>query len=60
MSRAADFGIHESTLIRKSHWIDDTLSKQGFAITTKTPTEDDIAIVNVSEVRVNRPKKTNN
>ena len=37
---AADFGIHESTLIRKSHWIEDTLSKQGFALTTQTPTED--------------------
>ena len=57
---AADFGIHESTLIRKSHWIENTLSKQSFAITTKTPTEDDIAIVDMSEVRVNRPKKTNN
>ncbi len=22
---AADFGIHESALIRKSHWIEDTL-----------------------------------
>ena len=55
---AADFGIHESTLIRKSHWIEDTLSKHGFAITTQTPTKDDIAIVDVSEVRVNRPKKT--
>lgn len=55
---AADFGIHESTLIRKSHWIETVLSKQGFAITTQTPTKDDIAIVDVSEVRVNRPKKT--
>ncbi|OOR87595.1 transposase family protein [Moraxella bovis] len=55
---AADFGIHESTLIRKSHWIEDTLSKQGFAIATQTPTKDDIAIVDVSEVRVNRSKKT--
>lgn len=54
---AADFGIHESTLIRKSHWIEDTLSKQGFAIAAQTPTKDDIAIVDVSEVRVNRPKK---
>ncbi|UYZ71254.1 transposase family protein [Moraxella bovis] len=55
---AADFGIHESTLIRKSHWIEDTLSKQGFAIVAQTPTKDDIAIVDVSEVRVNRSKKT--
>lgn len=57
---AADFGIHESTLIRKSHWIEDTLSKQGFAIVTQTPTKDDIVIVDVSEVRVNRPKKSKN
>ena len=56
----ADFDIHESTLIRKSHWIEDTLSKQSFAITTQIPTKDDIAIVDVSKVRVNRPKKTNN
>ena len=57
---AADFDIHESTLIRKSYWIEDILSKQGFAITTQTPTKDDIAIVDVSKVRVNYPKKTNN
>lgn len=54
---AADFGIHESTLIRKSHWIEAVLSEQGFAIATQTPTKDDIVIVDVSEVRVNRPKK---
>lgn len=57
---AADFGIHESTLIRKSHWIENVLSKQGFAIATQTPTKDDIVIVDVSEVRVNRPKKSKN
>lgn len=57
---AADFGIHESTLIRKSHWIEDILSKQGFVIATQTPTKDDIVIVDVSEVRVNLPKKSKN
>ena len=55
---AADFGIHESTLIRKSHWIETILSEQGFAIATKNPNKDDIVMVDVSEVRINRPKKT--
>ncbi|MDO4431460.1 MAG: hypothetical protein Q4B95_09285 [Lonepinella koalarum] len=46
--------------IRKSHWIETVLSKQGLAIATQTPTKDDIVIVDVSEVRVNRPKKSKN
>jgi len=55
---AADFGIHESNLIRRSKWAEDTLIKNGFHIADKMVTSEDTVLVDVTEIRVNRPKKT--
>ena len=44
---AADFGIHESTLIRRSQWVESTLNAE------------DTVIVDATEVKINRPKKIN-
>ena len=55
---AADFGIHESNLIRRSKWAEDTLIKNGFHIADKMVTSEDTVLVDATEIRVNRPKKT--
>lgn len=54
---AADFGIHESNLIRRSHWVEETLIQNGFTISKRTLSSDDTVIIDATEVRINRPKK---
>lgn len=56
---AADFNIHESNLIRKSHWIEETLIQNGFHIKKQMVEENDIVLIDATEVKVNRPKKSN-
>ncbi|VIZ36415.1 transposase-like protein, IS1381 ISSpn7 [Streptococcus pneumoniae] len=55
---AADFGIHESNLIRRS-WVEVTLVQSGVTI-SRTPlsSEDTVMIIDATEVKINRPKKT--
>ncbi|HEV8731716.1 TPA: IS5 family transposase [Streptococcus pneumoniae] len=55
---AADFGIHESNLIRRSQWVEVTLVQSGFTI-SRTPlsSEDTVMIIDATEVKINRPKK---
>lgn len=55
---AADFGIHESNLIRRSKWVEETLLKNGFHIENRAVTSEDTVLVDATEIRVNRPKKT--
>ena len=55
---SADFGIHESNLIRRSKWAEDNLIKNGFHIADKMVTSEDTVLVDATEIRVNRPKKT--
>ena len=55
---AADFGIHESNLIRRSKWAEDTLIKNGFHIADEMVTSEDTVLVDATKIRVNRPKKT--
>lgn len=54
---AADFGIHESNLIRRSKWAEEVLIKNGFHIEKRTVTSEDTVLVDATEIRVNRPKK---
>ncbi|MDO5651405.1 MAG: transposase family protein [Moraxella sp.] len=54
---AADFGIHETTLIRKSHWIECKLLKHGFHLNKPKITEADI-IINTAEIQSIVPKKS--
>ncbi|VFI06708.1 IS1381, transposase OrfA [Streptococcus pneumoniae] len=56
---ATDFGIHESNLIRRSQWVEVTLVQSGFTI-SRTPlsSEDTVMIIDATEVKINRPKKT--
>ncbi|CIV71142.1 IS1381%2C transposase OrfA [Streptococcus pneumoniae] len=55
---AADFGIHESNLIRRSQWVEATLVQSGVTI-SRTPlsSEDTVMIIDATEVKINRPKK---
>lgn len=55
---AADFGIHESNLIRRSKWVEEVLIKNGFHIANRAVTSEDTVLVDATEIRVNRPKKT--
>ncbi|HEW2927482.1 TPA: IS5 family transposase [Streptococcus pneumoniae] len=55
---AADFGIHESNLIRRSQWVEVTLVQSGVTF-SRTPlsSEDTVMIIDATEVKINRPKK---
>ncbi|WP_142356608.1 helix-turn-helix domain-containing protein, partial [Streptococcus pneumoniae] len=55
---AADFGIHESNLLRRSQWVEVTLVQSGVTI-SRTPlsSEDTVMIIDATEVQINRPKK---
>ncbi|WP_239657953.1 transposase family protein, partial [Streptococcus agalactiae] len=54
---AADFGIHESNLIRRSQWVESTLIQSGFTISKTHLSAEDTVIVDATEVKINRPKK---
>lgn len=56
---AADFNIHESNLIRKSHWVENPLIQHGFHLKKQSIEDNDIIIIDATEVKVNRPKKSN-
>ena len=56
---AADFGIHESNLIRRSQWVEETLVQNGFTISKTHLSAEDTVIVDATEVKINRPKKIN-
>ena len=56
---SADFGIHESNLIRRSQWVEATLIQSGFAISKTHLSAKDTVIVDATEVKINRPKKIN-
>ncbi|VLZ56035.1 IS1381, transposase OrfA [Streptococcus pneumoniae] len=55
---AADFGIHESNLIRRSQWVEVTLVQSGVTISKTHLSAEDTVIVDATEVKINRPKKT--
>ena len=54
----ADFGIHESYLIRRSQWVEATLIQSGFTISKTYLSAEDTVIVDATEVKINRPKKS--
>ena len=54
----ADFGIHESNLIRRSQWVEETLIQSGFTISRTQLSAEDTVIVDATEVKINRPKKS--
>ncbi|MFD3105205.1 transposase family protein, partial [Streptococcus agalactiae] len=54
---AADFGIHESNLIRRSQWVESTLIQSGFTISKTHLSAEDTVIVDATEVKINRTKK---
>jgi len=54
---ALDYEIHESNLIRRSHWVEKMLVENGFTIEKGKVAPNDTAIVDATEIRVNRPKK---
>ena len=56
---AADFGIHESNLIRRSRWVEETLVQNGFTISKVAVNTEDTLLIDATEVNINRPKKTN-
>lgn len=47
---ALDFGIHESNLVRRSHWLEETLLQNGFSIPKYKAPEDGFIIVDVTEI----------
>ena len=54
----ADFGIHESNLTRRSQWVEVILLQSGFTISKTHLSAEDTVIVDATEVKINRPKKT--
>ncbi|VJJ17075.1 IS1381, transposase OrfA [Streptococcus pneumoniae] len=55
---AADFGIHESNLIRRSQWVEVTVQSGVTISRTPLSSEDTVMIIDATEVKINRPKKT--
>ena len=55
---AADFGIHESNLIRRSQWVEVTLVQSGVTISRTPLSSEDTVMIDATEVKINRPKKT--
>ena len=55
---AADFGVHESNLIRRSHWVEEVLVQNGFTIGKGKITDTDTVIIDATEVKIQRPKKS--
>ena len=56
---AAAFGIHESNLIRRSQWFEETLVQNGFTISKTHLSAEDTVIVDATEIKIKRPKKIN-
>ncbi|ALJ23255.1 DDE endonuclease [Lactobacillus gallinarum] len=54
---AADYGVHDSSLIRRSHWAEETLAKHGFNIGKQEIKPDDVVLIDATEVKIQRPKK---
>ncbi|AYE61617.1 DDE endonuclease [Lactobacillus helveticus] len=54
---AADYGVHDSNLIRRSHWAEETLAKHGFNIGKQEIKPDDVVLIDATEVKIQRPKK---
>lgn len=55
---AADFGVHESNLIRRSHWVEEVLVQNGFTIGKAVLTDTDTVMIDATEVKIQRPKKS--
>ncbi|CAG5731812.1 mobile genetic element [Streptococcus pneumoniae] len=55
---AADFGIHESNFIRRSQWVEITLVQSGFTVSRTPLSSEDTVMIDATEVKINRPKKT--
>ncbi len=55
---AADFGIHESNFIRRSQWVEVTLVQSSFTISRTPLSSEDTVMIDATEVKINRPKKT--
>ncbi|VOX86079.1 IS1381, transposase OrfA [Streptococcus pneumoniae] len=50
---AADFGIHESNLIRRSQWVEVTLVQSGVTISRTPLSSEDTVMIDVTEVKRN-------
>ncbi|COA90855.1 50S ribosomal protein L1 [Streptococcus pneumoniae] len=55
---AADFGIHESNLLRRSQWVEVTLVQSGVTISRTPLSSEDTVMIDATEVQINRPKKS--
>ncbi|VKW96384.1 degenerate transposase [Streptococcus pneumoniae] len=58
---AADLGIHESNesnLIRWIQWVEVTLVQSGVTISRTSLSSEDTVMIDATEVKINRPKKT--
>ncbi|VKS55229.1 IS1381, transposase OrfA [Streptococcus pneumoniae] len=55
---AAVFGIHESNLLRRSQWVEVTLVQSGVTISRTPLSSEDTVMIDATEVKINRPKKT--
>jgi hypothetical protein len=53
---ALEFGVNESNLIRRSHWVEETLLRNGFSI-EKYEQQDGVSILDATEIWIERPKK---
>ncbi|COR32785.1 mobile genetic element [Streptococcus pneumoniae] len=54
---AADFGIHESNLIRRSQWVEVTLVQRWCYDFKNSSQSEDTIMIDATEVKINRPKK---
>ncbi|MBF8971111.1 transposase family protein [Streptococcus mitis] len=54
---AADFGVHKSHLIRRSHWVEEILVQSGLTI-EKGKIKDTVTIIgDATGVKIRRPPK---
>ncbi|MBF9641771.1 transposase family protein, partial [Streptococcus pseudopneumoniae] len=49
---AADFGIHESNLLRRSQWVEVTLVQSGFTISRTPLSSEDTVMIDATEVKI--------
>lgn len=53
----ADFGIHESNIIRRSQWVEEVLIQNGFHVSKTKIAPADTLLLDATEIKINRPKK---
>nr|VNQ02163.1 transposase-like protein, IS1381 ISSpn7 [Streptococcus pneumoniae] len=52
------YQLKESNFIRRSQWVEITLVQSGFTVSRTPLSSEDTVMIDATEVKINRPKKT--